>query len=87
MFASKQFYTKDLQEKLKTKDYSYYQGWSLKLIIFKVIYDINDYLVIYNERTKQITENKIRYNNKCEPYFIKNGHRIYLNECIREYSW
>ena len=62
---------------------AYYQGYNLKLIITDIIYGINDYLKIINERNNKITINKIYYNRNGSPYIIKNGHRIKVNDFIK----
>lgn len=66
------------------KKYSaYYSGFG-GLGIIEIEYGINDY-VIYDDGffggKKKQHRAKIYYSNN--PYFIYNGVRIHLNECIR----
>ena len=56
------------------------------LAIMEIENGIDDYVWVtdnYGDGYKNITRNKIRYNTKGEPYFIRNGHTWYLNEFMR----
>ena len=42
-------------------------------------------LVEISSENKAVHTLKIYFNFSGDPYFILNGHRVYLNECIRCY--
>ena len=56
------------------------------LAIMEIEHGIDDYVIVcdnYENGYKNITRNKINYNAKGNPYFIRNGRRWYLSEFMR----
>lgn len=56
------------------------------IAIFDIVHEIDDYVVaalIYGDKQSKMTKNKVYYNQKAEPYFIKYGRRYYLHEFMR----
>lgn len=56
------------------------------LAVMEIEYGIDDYAIVcdnYGDGYKNITRNKIRYNTNGEAYFVRNGHRWYLDQFMR----
>lgn len=56
------------------------------LAIMEIEHGIDDYVVVtdnYGNGYENITRNKIRYNAKGNPYFVRNNRRWYLNQFMR----
>ena len=56
------------------------------LAVMEIEHGIDDYVFItdhYGRGYENITKNKVRYNAKNEPYFIRNGHRWYLKDFMK----
>ena len=56
------------------------------LSIMEIEHGFDDYVYVcdnYGDGYKNITKNRINYNAKGNPYFIRNGKRYYLSEFMK----
>lgn len=56
------------------------------LAIMEIEYGIDDYVCVcenYGDGYKRLTKNKIHYNAKGNPYFVRYGKRYYLDQFMR----
>lgn len=53
------------------------------LLIKEIIFDIEDYVIYETSYDNKIHKAKIYYSNDDQDYFIYNGTKILLSECLR----
>ena len=72
---------------LDQKTVAYYSGWN-GIEIKGIEYGINDYIIyITNAFTsnKKVHKTRVYYSSGENDYFIADGKRIKLNECLRRF--